>query len=154
MKIEKTKAEISNVNPRKEAGPDGTVLASDVSVRFSVPRAVVDKLFPVDGFTDQFYADDDTRLDVIYPIRYTKKVEDLRITLHIGLNPLVFEGAKIGRNMKLTPQAGQYVQVQCKLQLHPTREQSGKLDEAVQEWIDLEIEPMNLDIEEVTAEAA
>ncbi len=146
MKVEKTKAEITNVNPRKEKGDDGDVLASDVSVRFSVPREVIDALFPTKGFTDQFYSGEDTRLEVVYPINYAEKIKDLRITLHTWLSPMVFEGAKIGRGMKLTPQAGQYVQVEAKLQVYPTRDQSGKLDEAVKDWVELEISPMTEDL--------
>ncbi len=146
MNIEKTKAEITNVNPRKEKGDDGDRLASDISVRFSVPREIVDALFPVKEFTNQFYNDDDTRLEVVYPINYAEKIKDLRITLHTGLNPLVFEGAKIGRGMKITPQVGQHCQIEAKLQVYPTRDQSGKLDEAVKEWVELEIAPMTEDM--------
>ena len=146
MNVEKTKAENTNVNPRKEKGDDGDVLASDVSVRFSVPRATIDALFPIEGFTNQFYNDEDTRLEVVYPINYAEKIKDLRVTLHTGLKPLVFEGAKIGKGMKITPQAGQFCQVEAKLQVYPTRDQSGKLDEAVKEWVDLEIAPMTEDM--------
>ncbi len=146
MKVEKTKCEMVNVNPRKEKGDDGDVLASDVSVRFSVPRATIDALFPTKGFTDQFYSGEDTRLEVVYPINYAEKIKDLRITLHTGLDAMVFEGAKIGRGMKLTPQAGQYVQVEAKLQVYPTRDQSGKLDEAVKDWVELEVSPMTEDM--------
>ena len=143
MKVEKTKAQITNVNPRGENSDNGKILASDISVRFAVPRDVIDELFPGKDFTDQFYAGDDTILEVVCPIVYGERIEDLRIKLHIGSKPMVFEAARIAEKMKLTPQAGQYIQVECKLQVHPTVIQSGKIDAAVaQEWIDLEISPM------------
>ena len=146
MKIEKVQAEITNVNPRKENGEDGGVLASDISVRFAVPRSAVDDMLPGDGFTDQFYKDDDTRLECVYPIVFGEKIKDLRITLHIGSKPMVFEASKIAAGMKLTPQVGQYIQVECKFQVYPTSNQSGKLDEAVKEYIDIEVAPMTGDI--------
>ena len=145
MKVQKVKAEISNVNPRKEQGEDGGVLASDVSVRFAVPRAVIDELMPDDNYTDQFYQGDDVRLECVCPITFSKKVKDLRITLYIGSKPMVFEGAKIAAGMKLTPQVAQYIQVDCKFQVYPTRNQSGRLDEAVKDWIDVEVAPMTDD---------
>ena len=142
MKVEKTKAEITNVNSRKENGEDGSRLASDISVRFAVPRAVIDELFPGDSFTDQFYAGDDTILEVVCPIIFGERVKDLRVKLHIGSKPMVFEASRIAEKMKLTPQPGQYIQVECKLQVYPTTNESGKLDAAAQEWIDIEISPM------------
>jgi hypothetical protein len=146
MKVKKCQCEISNVNPRKEKSDDGDILASDVSVEFAVQRQIVDELFPVAGFTDQFFNGEDTRLEVVYPIVYSHKVEDLKVTLYIGRTPMVFEGAKIARNMKLTPQVGGYVKVEAKLQVYPTEAQSGKLDKAVKEMIDLEIAPMTADL--------
>ncbi len=146
MKVEKVQAEITNVNPRKENGEDGSRLASDISVRFAVPRAVVDALVPGDGFTNQFYKDDDTRLECVCPQVFNEKIKDLRITLHIGSKPMVFEAAKIASGMKLTPQVGQYIQVECKFQVYPTSNQSGKLDEAVKEYIDIEVSPMTEDM--------
>ncbi len=143
MNVTKTQALITDVKPKKENGEDGLVLVSFVKAKFSVPREVIDALMPGDGFTDQFYKDDDTRLECVCPIIFYEKVEDIRVTMHIGTKPMVFEAAKIASNMKLTPQPGQYIQVECKLQVHPTVIQSGKIDAAVaQEWIDIEISPM------------
>lgn len=152
MKVKKTTAEVTNVNPRKEKSDDGDVLASDISVKFAVPRAVIDTLFPVERFTDQFYANDDTVMEVVYPIVYQKKIEDLRVTLHPGGKELVFEGVKIAKKMALTPQVGQYVQVECKLQVYPSRAESGRLDEMAKEYIELEIEPLTEDILDDAAE--
>ena len=132
MKVEKVQAMITDVKPKKENGEEGLVLVSFIKAKFSVPRAVVDALVPGDNFTDQFYKDDDTRLECVCPIIFYETVENLRVTMHIGTKPMVFEAAKIASNMKLTPQVGQYIQVECKFKLYPTRDQSGRLDEADQ----------------------
>jgi len=142
MKVAKTTVAIENGNPRKEAGEDGQRLAYDISVEFSVPRETIDELVGVPDWSDQFYAGDDTRLEHVYPITYGPRVEDLKIKLYIGLKPMVFDGARIGKGAKLTPLVGQYFQVSCKLQVYPTRDQAGRLDEAVKESAELEIEPM------------
>ncbi len=146
MKVEKVKAEITNVNPRGENSENGKILASDISVRFAVPRAVIDTLFPCKSFTNQFYAGDDTILECVCPITYIEKIKDLRIDLHIGLKPMKFEKSSIAAKMKLTPLAGQYIEVKCKLQVHPSPDQSGKIDASVDEWIDIEVAPMTEDM--------
>ncbi|MCH8135687.1 MAG: hypothetical protein IIB77_06895 [Proteobacteria bacterium] len=114
MNVEKTSAHVTNVNPRKEPGEDGQVLASDMSVTFSVPRKVIDALIPGKSFTSQFYSGEDTRLECVCPIVFGERVEGLRITLHIGLKPLVFEGARIAAGMKLTPKEGQHIPAHVK----------------------------------------
>lgn len=148
MLVEKTKAEIKNVNPRKEPGEDGKVLASDISVEFSVPRAIIDKLFPVKSFTEQFYSGDDTRLEMVFPINYGERVEGLKATLKIGNKNHTFSPARFAADMKLTPLVGQHVQVNAKLQVYPTRMQSGLLDDSANDFVDLSIEPLNRDIDD------
>lgn len=145
MKVKGVSAEVTNVNPRKENGEDGLVLATDVSCKFVVPRAVIDALVPGGDYTGQFYSGEETRLECLYPIQYQPKIEGLRVTVDCGVHPMVFEPARIAGGMKLTPQMGQYIQVQCKIQVHPDRTDSGRLDDAVKEFVTLTIEPINDD---------
>lgn len=154
MQISKTQAEVTNVNPRKENGEDGNTLASDISLVFAVPRETLEPLFSNPKFLDQFFSDDgDTRMDCVFPIVYGKRIENLRAKVHVGLKPMVFEGAKIAANMKLTPQVGNYVKVEAKLQVYPTRDQSGRLDEAAREFIDIEVETLTRDLMDDADEA-
>ena len=131
-------------------------MVSHVKLVFSTPRDSIDALFSDEGFTDQFYNGEDTRLEVVYPIRYGRRVEDLRVAIDFGLgNILKFEGARIATGMKLTPLVGQFIEVKCKIKVLATREQSGALDDAINEWVDLSISPMNEDlVEAAKAKAA
>ena len=152
MKIESVRAEITNVNPRKEKSDDGEVLASDISMEFTVPRDIINPLFPAKGFMDQFFSEEQeaTIIDVVYPINYNTKVEDLKLTIVMddGMATLEFAPAKIAKGMKLTPTFGGYVVVDCKFQVYPLDSESGMLDAHVKNAVDIALEPLNFDIED------
>lgn len=151
MQIERTKAEVGNVNSRPEGSGEGMTYASDISLRLSAPRAVIDKMVPTEvAFLDQFYAGDDPVLEVLYPIKWNKKIKDLRATIYYDDDQeLVFEACRIQTGMEITPQAGEYVEIVFKLQVHPQDEtESGRLDFLAKRWVDVEIEPLNLDTDD------
>lgn len=145
MQVTKTRCEITSGKPDKENVDDGGVLTYEFGAEFAVPRQAIDEILPVKGFTDQFYNGEDTRLECLYPLNFNKKLEELRVTVHVGSKPMVFDGSTIRPNVKLTPLVGQYVQVVCKIKVYPTREQAGRLDQAVKEFIDLEVAEMTAD---------
>lgn len=158
IEVKRTKMNVTNVNPRKEGKGDGMRLASDVSVRFTAQRKFMDQVIPLQEgrFSSQFFADDgSTRLNQVYPIVFNKKITDLRVSVWLGTKPMVFEGAKIKDSMNMTPEDGGYLEVTAVLQLNPTTDQSGKLDDMTKEWIEMEIESLNADVEDdARAEAA
>lgn len=153
MQFDMTTCSIKNTNPRKESGDDGQVLATDVSVTFTVPLEVVNAILPGKNFMDQFFDADDVKMEALHPITLHEKIEDLRITFkRITTKPLVFEGARIKSGMKLTPFMGRYIACECKLQLHPSVHESGLLDGSVKEHADIAIERMGtVDMEDAEA---
>ena len=151
MKIESVRAEIKNVNPRKEKGEDGDVLARDVSGEFTVSKGVVNALFPDRKFMDQFFTENgDVILEAVHPITYQQKVENLNLAIALdgGIETLEFAPAKIAKGMKLEPTMGGYVIVDCKFQIYPTDQESGRLDAAVKDYVDIACEPLNMDIDD------
>jgi len=149
MKLKKTRAYVTNTNPRKEGSGDEMALASDISLQMVVDRKVLDDLVGSrSSFSEQFFNKDktDCRLLEVTPIRYEREIEDIAAHLHIGnAKPMKFEPARIKPGSTWDPQPGGYMEVSLKLQVHPTATQSGKLDESVKEWIEVEIMPMTED---------
>ena len=150
MKIESVRAEIKNVNPRKEKGEDGDRLASDVSMEFTVPKGVINDLFK-GSFMDQFFTENgDVILESVCPVTYQKKVEDLKLDVALdgGIEMLEFSPVKIAKGMKLEPTMGGYVVVDCKFQIYPSDQESGRLDAAVKDYVDIAVAPLNMDIDD------
>ncbi len=147
MRVEKTKALVKNSNPRKEGQGDEMTLATDVSVEFIVNKDTVDELIAT-NFSKQFFSRDgnDPRLEHVTPVIYAERIEDLSMTLTIGAHDHKFEPASIGTKAKFTPVAGGYWECACKLQVHPTQAVAGKLDNAVKEWVELEVHPLTDDM--------
>lgn len=150
MKVSRTKAEVTNANSRPEGSGEGINYATDLSIRFSVHRSTIDEVVRADvPFTDQYYAGDDPVLPQLCPIKWHEKVKDLRATLYVDDKELKFEPCQIQAGMEWTPQGGEYVEVVCKLQVHPsTPTESGKLDFLAKRWIEVEIEPLNTDMDD------
>ena len=150
MKIESVRAEIKNINPRKEKGEDGDVLASDISMEFTISKGAINGLFPT-PFLDQFFTEHgDVILDVVHPITYNQKVENLSLAIALdgGIETLEFVPARIAKGMKLEPTMGGYVTIDCKFQIYPTEHESGRLDAAVKEYVDIAVMPLNGDIDD------
>lgn len=147
MEVRRTRALVKNTNPRKEGQGDEMELASDVSLNFIVESEVLDTMVGAQ-FTQQFFSDSQANIELeeLCPIRYERKMENLRAKVHIGKKTHNFEPATIQAGASFMPVAGGYLDVNCKLQVHPTKTQSGELDSAVKEWVEVEIEPLTGDL--------
>lgn len=155
--VGKTPMYVSNVNPRKEGKGEGMRLASDIKVRFQAPRIIMDMLVPDQKkWSDQFFSEDGgIRLTQLFPLRVYKKIEQMRVLIYLGTNkPMEFAPATISGGdggIQITPTDGGYCDVVCTLQVHPTVQESGKLDALAKEMVDIEI--LAGDIEDAGAEA-
>jgi hypothetical protein len=156
MHVEKTKAEVRSLEYKKETGgvkDEMPKTAAHVEFTFSVPRETIDAIVPMDNWSHQFWRDggksDDTCLDEFAPIKYHRGIEKLNVTLDFGSQEVKFEMSRIMGGMKLRPEPGHFITVECKAKLYPTNQsESGNLDRAVKEFIHIAIEPMNVDVED------
>ncbi len=157
--IDKTPMQITNVNPRKQgSGEDGGVAASDLSVLFQVRRDFMDQLIPQQDkrFSDIFYGEDGALRETrITPLKYHGEIESLRVTVHNGRRPLVFEEARM-KNITMEPTSGGYIDVTALIQVLPASEvESGKLDFLCKNVVGIEVETMidHGDVEDAGADA-
>lgn len=149
MQFNQVRAHVLNVNSKPETHGQDQVFRSDIKVEFAVPIEVIDKIVPGKNFMKQFYRGDDVILEELFPITFGKAVKDLRVVMVTDEETLQFEGVKIKDGMKWTPLSGGAVSVVATVQVYPSNaEESGRLDFLAKQWIELKVEPMNLDIED------
>ena len=149
MQFKKVRAEVKNVNSSPESHGDEQQYRSDIKLALAVPVDVVNRMLPGGEFLEQFYVGDDVRLESLFPIKFGKRLKDHRATLHFDDETMRFEPVKIKAGQLWTPLSGRAVSIEMTLQVYPDNPiESGRLDFLAQQWIDVEIEPLNKDIDD------
>lgn len=151
--LKEHEAKVRNYNAFAEFAGEERVLAGALSLEITAHSAVLDnfdsKLRPLlfrkpEHENEQVRTDDDlteVRRPQLGDLKWEEEFPGYELEIHSEyVDPLIFKEVKLAA-FKLCPQQGGIVKIIFRAVVHPTPEESGQLDDLIQDVVDISLTP-------------